>query len=124
MLDFCLYVLIAVACGFAIYWSALHIHKPGSEVFGKWAGLAMNTLIVIGYTIRDHRVPRSLLSFWALISALLLVHLLFFILLLRAVEQWRLAWWILATPMEYILIGLIVMRVRLHEGGIRQRQSP
>jgi len=84
----------------------------------------MNTLIVIGYTIRDHRVPRSLLSFWALISALLLVHLLFFILLLRAVEQWRLAWWILATPVEYILIGLIVMRVRLHEGGIRQRQSP
>jgi lipopolysaccharide export LptBFGC system permease protein LptF len=76
--------------------------------------LAVNTLIVFGYTIRNNPRSRKVLSFWALIIVILFVHLLFFSLVLEASEQWKLGWWVLVAPIEYLLIGLALGLVRPH----------
>ena len=114
VLDFCLYAVIAMGLVFFIVWGALHLRTPRSEIIGKWGGLAVNTLIVFGYTIRNNPRSRKVLSFWALIIVILFVHLLFFSLVLEASEQWKLGWWVLVAPIEYLLIGLALGLVRPH----------
>jgi hypothetical protein len=40
---------------------------------------------------------------------LLCVHLLFFITVLRAVSVWRLIWWAIINPVEFVALGATLL---------------
>jgi hypothetical protein len=62
--DFTIYVSIAIAVVLLILWGSIHNVEPGVGVIAKWGGLAVNTLIVFGYTIRNTRPSDRGGSFW------------------------------------------------------------
>lgn len=110
--DFVIYIAVGLAFVFVIYWMAVHVRGSGKEVIGKWVGLAVNTAIVFGYTIRENKSSFKRRSFWGILFLLLVLHLLVFSLLLRALDEWRVIWWAFVAPIEYVLIGSAVMLAR------------
>ncbi len=107
--DFALYIAIALAFGFAIMWLAGTTKLDSKELFGKWIGLAAHTGIVFGYTIRQYRPFWTRPSYWITMFLLLCVHLLFFITVLRAVSEWRLIWWAIINPIEFVALGMALL---------------
>jgi hypothetical protein len=75
----------------------------------KWGGLAGNTLILFGYTISRHKHLRRTRSFWASLVALLVAHLLVFVLLLLSVDHWRILWFVAIYPIETPLIEMAII---------------
>lgn len=77
--DLGLYVLIGlvVAGGLLLYLP--HSQTSDEEAITKWGGLAGNTLILFGYIISRHKPLRRVLSFWASLVVLLVVHLSIFV---------------------------------------------
>ena len=102
--DLFFYIAIGLAFSLAIVWGSFQSNRSGTEVFGKWGGLAANTLIVFGYAIRQYRTLLRKKSFWAMVLAVISVHLALFIYTLQVVDVWRLAWWVIITPIEYVII--------------------
>jgi len=119
--DFAVYFSIAIAVVLLIVWGSMHSIKPGAEVIGKWGGLAVNTLIVFGYTIRHNR-PSLRRAFWALILLLFVVHAGVFMAVLGRLAEWKVAWWAVVTPAEYFLIRSVIVLAG-HRRGDGRRHS-
>jgi hypothetical protein len=119
--DFVVYIIIGVAFALAIAWGAIHSSESGAEIFGKWGGLLVNTLIVFGYTIRYNRPALKRSSFWAIVLIFLALHLLVFIVIFERISEWRVLWWVIVTPAEYFAIGslLIATGHRRHSASHR-----
>ena len=112
--DFALYVAIGLTLVLLVVWGASH--EISGDVVGRWGGLAVNTAILFGYTAKHHRASLKRGSFWFVISSLFILHLLLFVHVLQTFEGWRLAWWIIATPIEYVVVGLVLVLTGHPEG--------
>lgn len=104
------YVLfgVIVALAGAIFvataaWCAYH-HVTGQS-FTKWGGLTINTLGLYGWVVKQCRRFWRNEVFWWTILALVLVHTACFWVILRDVEQWRLAYFLAMYPIELPLIA-------------------
>jgi hypothetical protein len=102
--DYGLYAVIAVMLVVALIGAAKHVHTSISITTMKWLGLAVQTAILFGYAIVDNRRFWKRLSFWAAISALLLIHLGIFWTVLTHVEAWSPFWFVAFFPLENIAI--------------------
>jgi len=121
--DLLLYVAIAVAFGFATIWVAGNSPRGSSGVIAKWFGLAANTLVVFGYTIRQLRPSWLRRSFWLILVALLSAHLLLFVSALGTMQTWRTTWWIVVTPVEYMVIGAALALMGYRPTDVHDRQD-
>jgi len=70
MRDFALYIAISLLVGLSIMWLASHTDRSSAGKIFKWLGLAANTLIVFGYTIKFNRVLWKRRSFWVTVFLL------------------------------------------------------
>ena len=98
--------LVAVAI---IAWFAAHGGGPDKEVIAKWGGFVTTTGIVFGLAMKYHyKRSKRRLSFWLLVCALLLIHLLTGTWVLTRVTDWRMAWWTPITVLESIALDFIL----------------
>lgn len=101
--DFALYILIATALALGAIWSADRFEVITHEVFLRWGGLGINTLLLFGVVIWNHRHLARCTRFWTLVGALLIAHLCVFVFLVfRIVEHWTLFWFVIAYPCEIV----------------------
>ena len=110
--DLGIYVVVGlIFAGAILFWGANHSDRTGAQVVGKWGGLAANTLIVFGYLIRHNRLRFKQTSFWVTLVVLIFVHLAILIRVLENFQDWRVAWWIVITPIEYAIIATTLIVV-------------
>jgi hypothetical protein len=102
--DFVIYTAIGLLVGLSIMWLAFHTDRPVEARIFKWLGLAVNTMIVFGYAIKENRILWKRRSFWGVLSLLLFVHLFVFVAFLRQIDELRVFWWGVITIMEYFAI--------------------
>jgi hypothetical protein len=107
--DFVLYIAIGLLAGTSIMWLAFHTDRSGAAKIFKWLGLAANTLIVFGYTIKENRIFWKRGSFWWMMSLLLFVHLSVFVTVLCRIDELRPFWWIVIIPMESVVVGIVLV---------------
>lgn len=111
-------ILVAVLSFFAIAiiaWFAAHGGGPDNEVIAKWGGFVSTTSIVFGLAIKYHyKRSKRRSSFWLLVCALFLVHLLVGTWVLSKATDWRMAWWMPITVIESIAVDFI-LRVAGHK---------
>ena len=102
-------VYLAAGVGFlaAVFWVAGHDEWP-ADAIGKWGGLVLGTAFVLGVTIREHRASRRRASFWTVVTAWLVLHTGVFVPLLLSVREWKIAWWVVVIPAEYVLVAMIL----------------
>ena len=115
--DLLLYVGIGVAVALAIFLGSAYIGRSGDQVF-RWVGLGANTLVVFGYTLVQYTAYFRRRKFWVLVSLFLCIHLLAFISVLETIVVWRLPWWAVITPAEFVAIGAALALM-----GYRPKQS-
>jgi hypothetical protein len=115
--DFFLYIAIGLLVGLLAMWLAFHSSRSGSEVL-KWSGLAVNTAIVFGYTIKFNRVLWKRRSFWVILFLLLCVHLFAFVIVLRLVDEFRPVWWIVIVPVESVVVGIVLIATGHRRGQV------
>lgn len=113
---FLLYIGIALAVLVVVF--AFIVLSKGAKVPWQWVALAVWTAVLFYVTIRQSRAYWSFMGFWLTIAGLLVVHLLFFIAILRVYPQWREIWyWPIAVveggffgAILYLLFGRITIR--------------
>ena len=103
-------------------WLGAKGHWSADE-FGRWSGLIFNTAIVFGllgnkYFLRRH-TSRLL---WVMFGASLLVHCIFFGWILSSVNEWKVVWFMVITPLEHIVLSIAMARVDLGTGGRARRK--
>lgn len=107
--DYVLYIVIAIVFVALLIWDAGRVRTPISQANIKWFGLALQTPILFGYATIDHRRCWKRLSFWGVMTALLLTHLGIYLVLLTRVETWSPLWFVAFFPLENIAIdGVLV----------------
>jgi len=107
--DFALYIAIGLLVGLSTMWLASHTGRSSAGKIFKWLGLAANTLIVFGYTIKFNHVLWKRRSFWVTVFLMLFVHLFAFVIVLRLVDAFRSIWWIVIVPIEYFIVGTLLL---------------
>jgi len=106
--DLLLYALVGLAVVVTIVIYAPYGRAGDGEIFGKWLGLAGNTLILFGYSVKSNRRLWRLLPFWISLAACLVLHLAVFIWILLVVDQWKVLWFLIMYPVETPLIEVAV----------------
>jgi hypothetical protein len=122
LLDFVLYVAIAIVVVPAALW-ALWYTGPSEEVRDTWIPYVMNTGLIFGFTIYFHRRLLRHAAFWALIFGLLLVHTFLFLAVLRIVGYWQTVWWMAGVLPELILLHLAIGFFGFAEGRRPKRRK-
>ena len=75
---------------------------------GRWLALAVWTLTMFSFVIRDFRRSWSSLTLWASLLGLLAIHVAAYVVVLRAIEEWRAIWFFPASVVEYAAITFIL----------------
>ena len=103
---FFLYVGIALAvlAAFAV----VIVLSKGGKVPSGWLALAVFTSCLFWITIRQSREYWRRLGFWLAMAGLLVVHLLSFVVILRAYPEWREIWFVPVIIVEGGLFGAIL----------------
>jgi apolipoprotein N-acyltransferase len=83
---------------------AISVHT-GTVFTGGWIGLMVYAAGLFWVTIRQSREYWQRPSFWLAIAGLLVVHLLAFVVILRAYPQWRMIWFMPVVIVEGGLFG-------------------
>lgn len=119
--DFALYIAIGLLVGLLAMWLASYTDRSAAAKIFKWLALAVNTLIVFGYTIKFNRVLWKHRSFWVTLFLLLFVHLFAFVVVLRLVDEFRPVWWIAIVPLEYFVVGTVLIATGHRRGKSAKR---
>ena len=108
--DYALYILIglAVAAGVMLY--AAHA-VAGEEVGFRWVGLAISTIYTFGYPLKWYRSYRGHWLFRCALACLVVGHLAAYIFTLRRLEHFGFLWFVILTPIEWIVICPVLDRV-------------
>jgi cell division protein FtsW (lipid II flippase) len=120
-LDFTLYVLIGLAVGVLVLWAA----SGGSsrDAVSKWGALAAVTILLFGSVIANRRHLVWQLSFWGVLLAFLIGHILVFIVVLLNAERWKAIWWAPVFPIEMVAIDTALTLVGLDPFRSKRRKS-
>jgi hypothetical protein len=106
VLDFILYLLIAFLVAAGAYWSAFL--KVSEDLLIKWVGMSVFTAALFGWVIKLSRRRWRKRVFWWTIAALLFIHTVAFWVILRNVEKWRMAWFLVICTIEVIPVTAIL----------------
>jgi hypothetical protein len=105
ILDFAVYTLIGIALvGGVMFFAIRNPYAKLPDV--KWVGLIVTTAITFGYAIKGSKRYWEHWLYWAVVGALLAVHLLVYVALLRSVGHFALLWFAIISPIEWAGICL------------------
>jgi hypothetical protein len=111
VLDYLLYIVIGFAIAFAFIGITFFVqNKWGNDAFIRGFGLVVFTAGLFGLFLAESRELFRTRRFWEVTSALLLIHLLVFTVILLRVEEWRMAWFMV---MVFEYPALIFFRSRI-----------
>jgi hypothetical protein len=110
LLGYVLIVAIMVAMGAAIAAGTLWAvnHRVSDDSLVKWGGLALNTLAIFGWVIKQSRRRWRNRVFWWTLTGILVMHLATFWVILINVEHWRMAWFLVICTLEVIPITAVL----------------
>ena len=103
-----LYIGIALAALVVIGLLVAISVQTGTAFTVGWIGLVVYTLGLFWVTIRQSREYWRRPGFWMAIAGLLAVHLLAFVVILRAYPRWRMIWFMPVVIGEGGLFGAIL----------------
>ena len=106
--DLVVYILIGLTVVGLLIWSANYNVSPDSLV--KWGGLTGNTALLFWWIVKQNREHWYNRVFWWTVAALFLVHTGSFYMILRNVEHWRMAWYLLICSAELVPMTIVVDR--------------
>ena len=113
--DIILVAVLSLVGVAIIAWFAAHGGGPDKEAVAKWGGFVSTTGIVFGLAMKYHyKRSKRRSSFWLLVCALFLVHLLVGTWVFTIVTDWRMAWWAPITVLESVALDF-VLRVAGHK---------
>jgi len=96
---------IAALTVFALFF-ALSIHFGiADKITGSWIGFVGYTGLLFWITVKLSRRRWSHWTFWVVIAALLTIHSLAFVVILRAYPEWRVIWFWPITVFEGGIFG-------------------
>ena len=102
--DYVIYLCAGLVFVLAIMWYALHGGPDLPRSANKWIGLIIETPVLFGYAIFDHRRFHKRSSFWLVILALIVVHISIFLVVLSHLEVWSPLWFVVLFPIENVCI--------------------
>lgn len=102
--DYALYVLIAVALVGAIYIYALNSDASAGDRFVRWGGLAINTLLLYGYILKETTRLWRYWRFWVTLLLVVCIHLAVFTAILLRAEHWKVIWFLPMYPIEFPVV--------------------
>ena len=106
VLDFLLYLLIAFLVAAGAYWTV--VLKVSDDFLVKWFGMSVFTAVLFGWVIKQSRRRWRKRVFWWTIAGLLFIHAAAYWIILRNVEQWRMAWFFVICTIEVVPITVIL----------------
>ena len=89
------FLIVLISIPIAFVWLEIGfvvIDRWGHDAFIRWGGLAGCTLGLLGFFIGDSERYLKQWRFWAVITVVLVFHLIAFVIILLHVEVWRLTW--------------------------------
>jgi hypothetical protein len=98
--DFLIYIAIALAIGLGIAWYAYAGPPTQSDAIARWGGLALNTIVLFEYMIRDSKPVWRVPAFWVLMLAMLSAHIVVFAAILLHARAWKVLWFLVMYPIE------------------------
>jgi cell division protein FtsW (lipid II flippase) len=104
--DFAAYLAVALAIGLSAIWFAAHSSGMRDDFIVKWLGLSVNTAILYGYVVKDGRRFWHVWGFWFATVAVLILHLIAFIVILRRVDRWGALWFLPMYPIEISILSV------------------
>ncbi len=110
ILDYVLYVAIALALCGAVTGMAPYTNVDGDLVF-KWVAMLANTAIAFYYPLSGIPGRLRVRSVWVTWSALLLLHAVVYRAVLVRVRQWSGVYFLLVTMFEASAVSLVLGRV-------------
>jgi hypothetical protein len=117
--DLVVYILIGLTVVGLLIWTANYNTAPDSLV--KWGGLTGNTALLFWWVVKQYREHKRL--FWWTIAVLFLVHTVSFYVILRKVEHWRMAWYLLICTAELVPMTIVVDRTMAKFGNRHHRRA-
>ena len=112
MLRFAPWKLVSVL---AIVAAAVFVRvRTGLSIPVRWAALPVYTGIICWLTFKQYRSAIRKRHFWLIVSALMIVHLTAFILLLTYIPHWPLIWFVPTTVAEVTMIAVLMEKVFPH----------
>lgn len=105
--DFAIYIAIALACAAGLVWYASTSGANGADSLGRWGGLAVNTILLYGFVVRQSREVWHFYSFWLPLAVIFVVHIALFSIMLATVDTWRVLWFLAMYPIELPIIAAI-----------------
>lgn len=102
-----LFLYVGIALVALVIFAVAIVLSKGAKVSGDWIALAVYTAGLFWITIRQSRRYWRHSSFWLTITGLLIIHLLAFVVILRAYPQWRGIWFWPIMLLEAGLFGSI-----------------
>ena len=86
----------------------------------KWLAFFANTAVIFGYAVRILQPLWKKTKFWAVLAALLLLHLAIGGYAISRVEEIALIWYVPLIPAEIFLICVVVQRTNSEEELVRE----
>jgi len=86
------------------------------DTYIRWGGLTLDTCVLFGFLICHSRPVLKGRGLWALLGGFLVAHLILWVLVLKLVDQWRLAWF---APMAVEAPLFILLRDKAIPGSER-----
>jgi hypothetical protein len=114
-----LQVVFLIAGGILLGIVLLKYSDAGWAIYLRWLALVFYTLIVFGAAVSEFRPSWKRIAFWLCVCALFLVHIAAYILVLRAVAEWRNIWFLPLSIAECPVLVLV-----LHLLGYGERSAP
>jgi hypothetical protein len=110
--DFLLYIAIGTSLAVLAIILGVHQAKTGQkpEVFLKWIGFAVMTLLVFWWAIRAYRPFWANTRFWRLIALFAAIHVVLGLGLLLRTTMVSLFPFVVITPLEYFLLSEYLAR--------------
>ncbi len=102
MLDYLIYIAIALALVSVLSWSALNADKLGvqRDTGLKWIGSIGSTLVIFGYFMNTHWKRLPVRNFLVLFCTLLIAHIVIVAFLWGAVPEIKGLWWGILVAFE------------------------
>lgn len=120
--DLLIYIAIALAIGLGIAWYAYSGRPRESDVIARWGGLAVNTVVLFEYLIRESKGAWRAPAFWVAILAMLAAHLVVFAEILLRAREWKVLWFLVMYPIEIPIFYFL--RDRIMDKNTTTRRTP
>lgn len=109
--DWGIYLLAGLCVVFLAVLAAQHDVATDSRLFRAWIPLGLFTCFIFGYLVAVYKRLWGAWRFWLALGALLILHLLAYVVLLERTGGWPMAWFAVASTLELFVLFIAIDRL-------------